>query len=357
MQGQIPGENVAGQYLHGAARKGGKVAGPTMEDVAREAGVSRALVSLVFRGKPHVSEQRRKAVLEAADRLGYRLNATASNLARRETRVLAVVLVDVLNPIIADGAESFQEHAETAGYRVIVGVANRSAQREQAVVETLMQYRPDGLVLLGSRLETSVVSRLARQVPTMLIGRIARDAAIDCIAIDDTRGSALVVEHLVALGHRSIVHIDGGTGAGAAPRRTGYRRAMSRLGLGQHIEVLPGEFSEEAGAKAARLLLDRKELPTAIFAADDMVALGVLEELRSGGVAVPEDVSVVGFDDTTIARLQTIALTTVSQPIKEMTALAVDGVTTRIRTPEAPRIATVVEPHLVERRTTATARP
>ena len=250
----------------------------------------------------------------------------------------------------------FQEHAETAGYRVILGVANRNAQREQAVVETLLQYRPDGLLLLGSRLETPVIARLARQVPTMLIGRIARDPAIDCIAIDDTRGSALVVEHLVALGHRSIVHIDGGNGAGAAPRRTGYRRAMTRLGLSKHIEVLPGDFTEDAGAKAARLLLGRKELPTAIFAADDLVALGVLEELRSGGVAVPEEVSVVGFDDTTIARLQSIALTTVSQPINEMTALAVEGMTTRIRTPDAPRIATVVEPHLVERRTTAPVR-
>jgi len=327
-----------------------------MEDVAREAGVSRALVSLVFRGKPHVSEKRRQAVLDAAERLGYRLNATASNLARRETRVLAVVLIDLLNPIIAEGAESFQEHAETAGYRVILGVAHRNAQREQAVVETLLQYRPDGLLLLGSTLETPAIARLARQVPTMVIGRIPRDPAIDCIAIDDTRGSALVVEHLASLGHRSIVHIDGGTGAGSAPRRTGYRRAMTRLGLSQHIEVLPGDFSEEAGAKAAQQLLARKELPTAVFAADDLVALGVLEGLRAGGVTVPEEVSVVGFDDTTIARLQSIALTTVSQPIREMTTLAVEGMTTRIHTPDAPRIATVVEPHLVERRTTARAR-
>jgi DNA-binding LacI/PurR family transcriptional regulator len=333
------------------------VPGPTMEDVAREAGVSRALVSLVFRGKPHVSEQRRKAVLEAAERLGYRLNATASNLARRESRVLALVLIDVLNPIIVEGAESLQDHAESAGYRVVLGLANRSAQREQAVVETLLQYRPDGLILIGSRLATPVIASLARQVPTVLIGRIARDPSIDCIAIDDTRGSALVVEHLAALGHRSIVHIDGGTGAGAAPRRTGYRRAMARLGLGEHIDVIPGDFTEDAGAKAARLLLDRKELPTAVFAADDLVALGVLEELRAAGVRVPQEVSVVGFDDTTIARMQSIALTTVSQPIAEMTALAVDAVTTRMRTPDSPRVATVVEPHLVERRTTAPARP
>jgi DNA-binding LacI/PurR family transcriptional regulator len=332
------------------------VAGPTMEDVAREAGVSRALVSLVFRGKPHVSEQRRTAVLEAAERLGYRLNATASNLARRESRVLALVLIDLLNPIIVDGAEAFQEHAETAGYRVVLGFANRDAQREQAVVETLLQYRPDGLVLVGSRLPTPAIASFARQVPTMLIGRIARDHAIDCIAIDDTRGSALVVEHLAALGHRSIVHIDGGNGAGAAPRRTGYRRAMTRLGLSDHIEVLPGDFTEEAGAEAARQLLDRKELPTAVFAGDDLVALGLIEGLRSAGVSVPQQVSVVGFDDTIIARLQSIALTTVSQPIAEMTSLAVEGVTARIRTPDTPRIATVVEPHLVERRTTAPVR-
>jgi DNA-binding LacI/PurR family transcriptional regulator len=328
-----------------------------MDEVAREAGVSRALVSLVFRGKPHVSEQRRAAVLAAADRLGYRLNAAASSLASRESRVVALVISDLSNPYLVEGTEALQDRVEATGRRLILGVARRDAQRERAVIEMLLQHRPDALILAGTVLPKAVLAEFGRQLPTLIMGRVVRDASVDCIAVDDVRGAELVVEHLVGLGHRDIVHVDGGDGAGAAPRRTGYRKTMTRFGLAAHIDVVPGEFTEEAGARAARLLLDRAVLPTAVFAADDLVALGVLDVFRGVGVAVPGDVSVVGFDDSSIARLQAIRLTSVSQPVEHMSVLAIEEVIARLADGDAAFKTTVVAPHLVVRCTSGTPRP
>ena len=277
----------------------------------------------------------------------------ASSLASRETRVIALVINDLSNPYLVQGTEALQERVEATGRRLILGMAKREAQRERSVIETLLQHRPDALILGGSVLPRAVLEEFGRQLPTMVVGRVVRAEHVDCIAVDDARGAALVVEHLAHLGHRSIVHVDGGSGAGAAPRRKGYRAAMTRLGLGEQIEVLPGDFTEQAGADAARRLLDRKALPTAVFAADDLVALGLLDGLRSAGVAVPGEVSVVGFDDSTIARLQAIALTSVSQPVEDMATLAIEGLSARLADRAMPRTVTVVPPELIVRQTTA----
>src|SRR5581483_6834979 len=163
------------------------------------------------------------------------------------------------------------------GYRVILGAANRSPARERAVIETLLENRPDGLILVGSELPVATIARFAAHVPTVLMGRIASRSSFDCIAIDDRRGAELLVEHLAGLGHTRIVHVDGGRGSGAGLRRSGYQRTMTRLGLGEEVDVLPGEFTEEAGAAAARVLLKRRRRPTAVFAADDLMAIGMLE--------------------------------------------------------------------------------
>lgn len=323
-----------------------------MEDVAREAGVSRALVSLVFRGMPQVSERRRRAVLEAADRLGYRRNAAASRLASRRSTIVAVVISDLANPLMAEGTQLLQEHAEAAGHQIILGAANRSPRREQAVVDALLEYRPAGLILVGSRLPDARIGRVAEQVPTVLLGRISTQP-VDCLALDDAFGAELVVEHLVGLGHRDVLHIDGGNEAGAAQRRVGFRRTMKRLGLGDSAEVVPGEFTEEAGVRTARAVLERPKRPTAIFAANDLVAVGALGELESAGVCVPQDLSIVGYDDTSIARLGRVALTSVAHPLVEMSRLAVEALAERISDPNGKRRTTLVAPRLVIRRSSA----
>jgi DNA-binding LacI/PurR family transcriptional regulator len=323
-----------------------------MEDVAREAGVSRALVSLVFRGMPNVSDQRRQAVLEAADRLGYQLHAVASRLASHRSRVIGVVVNDLGNPVFAEVVEEFQERADADGYRVILAAASHESAREHVAVETLLEQRPDGLMIAGSLLAAKALGDIARRTPLTLVGRVVREDAVDCVTTDDSHGAEMAVEHLSSLGHRAIAHVDGGKGAGARERRSGYRRAMKRLGLQDEIRVLPGEYVEQAGVAAARQLLG-EGLPTAVFAANDLIAIGLIDTLRQARVRVPEDVSVVGFDNTILARLSSISLTTLSQTGSKLGTLAFETVLGRANGLHTESLVQVVDPQLVVRGSTA----
>ncbi|WP_020143692.1 LacI family DNA-binding transcriptional regulator [Terracoccus sp. 273MFTsu3.1] len=333
---------------------------PRLEDVASRAGVSTASASLVLRGRPGPGAATREAVLDAARELGYRADRTASLLARRRTQLLGVTM-DVSSTFHGELLEDLQAAADDRGYDIVVSPLTRTRDERRAV-ESLLDFRCEALLLLGPRLPDADLAALAEEHHVVAIGRRAQAAGVDVVRAADDVGVGLAVEHLFGLGHRHIAFVDGPRGPIATLRRQGYRRALKRLGLADGTVVVDGGGDEESGARAAAALHlpqlskeapGRVRMPSAVVAFNDRAALGLLDRLRRDGVDVPGDVSVVGYDDSLIARLATVDLTSVSQIPQAMATAAVEAATQRLDAGRTEPVELVLEPQLVVRGTTA----
>lgn len=332
-----------------AEGRSGPAPKPTIRNVAERAGVSKSLVSLVMRGSPHVSERRRQAVLQAARELGYRPNAVARSLVEGRTRLIGAIVADLHNPFFAEFLDGLQESLHGAGLRMLVGSGRWDPMFEAEAVEAFLEMRVDGLVLLSVVPES--LKEATASVPVVMVGE--RDVqGVDIVVDDDELGASLAVDHLVDLGHRRIAHIEGTRSTAARYRRIGYEKAMRRHGLAGEVVVQPGDFTEEGGYRAARELLRRDPRPTAIFAPNDLVATGALSAAVELDLRVPADLSVIGYDNTHLAAIRHISLTSVDQPRRDMGRLAAELLTARIGDPSRAARQNLVVPHLVVRSTT-----
>jgi len=322
-----------------------------MQDIADHVGVSKALVSLVFRNAPGPSAETRKRVLAAADELGYRVNRAAALMTARRSHLIGV-MANIRSTFHAELVEDIVAEADRCGYEVVLGAVTPT-HAEPAVVETLLSFRCEALILLGPEIGDAAVTELARRVPVVVVGRRMSGSTVDVVRTADGRGIGQVVDHLVELGHRRISHLSGGGGTIPADRRAGYVRAMKRHGLSDAIDIVDGDFTERSGMLAAQELLRRRRRPTAVCAANDQSAIGLLDQLLRAGVDVPGDIAVAGYDDSVLARLAHIDLTTVSQEPRQQAERAVRAVVERLDENRQERLDVLLEPRLVVRHTTA----
>ncbi|MGD0603851.1 MAG: LacI family DNA-binding transcriptional regulator [Streptosporangiaceae bacterium] len=323
---------------------------PRLADVAARAGVSSGLVSLVLRNQPGPSEPTRTRVLQVARQLGYRADRTASLLARRRSRHLGVMM-DVRNTFHADLVTELDAAATAAGYDLLLSTVTPSRDTGQAV-EVLLDFRCEALILLGPDDPAGRLNALGRELPVVVIGRRVTEAAVDVVRAADDQGVAQAVGHLAALGHRAIAFIDGGRGTIASDRRRGYRHAMREHGFAGLMRIIPGDHTEDAGIRAAAELLAGPSPPTAVIASNDRCAVGFLDAAIRRGVRVPDAVSVVGYDDSLLARLAHVDLTTVSQDAGRQARQAITLAIERLESARTAAREVVLPPALVVRGTT-----
>ena len=265
---------------------------PTIHTVAERAGVSKSLVSLVLRGSPKVSPDRRAAVQRAIAELGYRPNIAARDLRQRRSRTVGVLLNDIRHPWFVDLLDGLTDALAEQGRQLLLNSGRLDRARDDTVPRTLADLGVEGMVLVGTQAGSPALAEVAQAVPTVAVGWRDLDLPrVDTVGNDDLLGGALATRHLIELGHRRIAHIagnvPGSTDAVAGLRRRGYEDTMREHGLQRHIRVETGDHTDDGGYRAAVRLLRSAEPPTAIFAVDDLTCLGAQAAAAELGVDVP----------------------------------------------------------------------
>ena len=326
---------------------------PTIIDVAARAGVSKSLVSMVMRDDPGVSDARRSAVLAAAAELGYRPNRAAAILAGTRTRTIGVVVDDFRNPWYVPMLDGVREALAPHGLRLTLADTRANAHLDSSPFDDLVSLRVDGVVLAAEGFPDLVVPA---DTPVVVAGeRTEVPGGLDVVASDEAAGGRLAADHLIGLGHRRIVHVTG-SGGPAAVRRAATVARMAESGI-EPLVVGAGPTSEQTGYQATRRALEERPDLTAVFAANDVMAMGAIAAVLEAGLRVPEDVSVVGNDETPLAASPLLRLTTVDPHNDEVGRLAANRLVELIGAAERPEpTRALVPPSLVVRSTTAPPR-
>jgi len=282
---------------------------PTIRDVAAHAGVSKSLAALVLRGDPGVSDARRRAVLLAVDELGYRPNRAARTLGARRSGTVGVLLNDLRNPWFVDLLAGLTATLDTVGLAPVLVDSATTRRVGGAPVEMLLRQQVDGIVVVGTTEDGAALERAASAVPVVLAGTYEPDGLhADVVVNDDEAGSVLATEHLLSLGHRRVLHL-AGPGRVGEIRAGAYRSVMLAAGLDPWL--VAGGMTEESGYAAAHRALAGADRPTAVFAYNDLSAIGALSAADDLGLRVPEDVSLVGYDNTYLGGIRHISLTSI----------------------------------------------
>lgn len=320
----------------------------TMEDVAREAGVSRALVSIAFRGVDGVSDATREKIFATADKLGYVPNNIASRLAGKGSDTIGVFIQDLHNDVFADVYDGIRSVTEPAGIQLVLAVGGKDEASELRALSTLIASRVDVIIAAGLTISDEQLAQLAKRVRLVTVAR--RFDGVDAAYSDNYLGAERATQLLLEHGHKNIVFLSNPQTDGYLDRQRGYEETMRQAH--EEPRIVPSSYSRTEAAADALTVLNTDASPTAFFAHNDQAALGVLDALVTKGLKPGKDVSVVGYDNSTIGQMPISALTTVNLDGAELGRQAAQLAVVRLADKTAPAEHVVLKPTLVERAST-----
>lgn len=291
---------------------------PTISDVAREAGVSKATVSRVLNNLP-VSKETLAKVTRAMEKLQYRPNAQARGLTLKRSNLVGVLVPDLDSPFYAPILNSIESTLSRTGYHMVVCCVGQNIKRTVTYVHLLRERRIDGGLILTPRdIDTKAITKLIADGFPLVIIDGSLEADVSCVIVDNFQGGLQATRHLIGLGHKRIAMVTvSGDLPESAERIRGYREAMREAGLIPE-EIICENYTKECGYASGFVILEKSPRPTAVFCASDMIAIGLMEFLEEKGIRVPDDLAIVGFDDISHASVVRPRLSTVHQPLAEM---------------------------------------
>ena len=325
----------------------------TIADIALTAGVSASTVSRVLSGANKVSEAKREAVLKAVSDLNYHPNMFARGLASGQSMTIGVLTQNFGSPFYDAIIQGIVQRLNKTGYFPIFADGQWQQEMEVEAIQAMMRRQIDGLIVLGGYLTVDELKELAGNIPVVIVARKLAGFEENCVSIDNVEAACRATQHLIELGHRQIVHICGPMDhPDARDRRDGYLKALAEAGIEPDPElIIDGAFRRQSGVLAVEMLLSRRTTFSAVFAANDQMAFGTRLGLYRRGICVPEDVSLVGFDDEPAAAFMIPPLTTVRQPAVQLGLEAAKIVLARLKGEQVE--ATLLKAELVVRESTA----
>jgi len=322
----------------------------TIYDVAREASVSMATVSRVVNNNPNVKPQTRKKVFEAIERLGYRPNAVARGLASKKTTTVGVVIPDISNAIFAEVARGIEDIANMYHYNIILCNADKKKDKEIRVINTLLEKQVDGLLFMGGAVtEDHIQAFKTSSVPIVLCATTDVTDTYPSVDIDHIEAAEDAVSTLIQNGHRRIAMISGTLQdpSNGFARYQGYKNALEKAGIPFNEELVRiGNYRYESGMEVTQHFLELQDKPTAVFAANDEMAIGAIHAIQDKGLRVPEDVSVISVDNVRMASMVRPLLSTVAQPMYDIGAVSM-RLLTKLMKKESVMNSRVILPHEV----------
>lgn len=325
---------------------------PTIYDIARLAGVSIATVSKVFNGKGRISERTRKRILQISEEMNYQPNMLASALTGKKTYTIGLLIPDLVNPFFAELARHVEDRSHELGFNLVICNTDNDAEKENKYIQLLRQKSVDGIIVAtGVRNEALLKELIEQHIPIALIAREQSALAASSVVVDDYTGGYSAASYLLEGGHKRIaVLAESLTVSSSKERVRGYRQALLEAGVRYESSlVYVSDFSVQGGKQTALQVLASRPRPSAIFACNDILAIGAMQAARELGIRMPQELSVVGFDNTILAAMTDPPMTTVAQPIQQMGHQVVDLITQEINQEKKAKQRVVLLPELIVR--------